>query len=103
MVKLNAIYTKTGDGGTTGLVRAPRRAKHDLRIEAYGTVDEANPLVGQARLSATDEIDAVLAPIQNDPFDVGSDLATPGAHDPNADYPTPRIRPAQTEWPDNQT
>ncbi|NMA97956.1 MAG: cob(I)yrinic acid a,c-diamide adenosyltransferase [Phyllobacteriaceae bacterium] len=102
MVKLNAIYTKTGDGGTTGLVRGPRRAKHDLRIEAYGTVDEANAFVGQARLSATDEIDAVLARIQNDLFDVGSDLATPGADDPNAEYPSLRIRPVQTEWLENQ-
>jgi len=102
VVKLNAIYTKTGDGGTTGLVRGPRRAKHDLRIDAYGTVDEANAFVGQARLSASDEIDAVLARIQNDLFDVGSDLATPGADDPNAEYPSLRIRPVQTLWLENQ-
>lgn len=102
MVKLNAIYTKTGDGGTTGLVRGPRRAKHDLRIEAYGTVDEANAFVGQARLSASGEIDAVLARIQNDLFDVGSDLATPGADDPNAEYPSLRIRPVQTQWLEDQ-
>lgn len=102
MVKLNAIYTKTGDGGTTGLVRGPRRAKHDLRIEAYGTVDEANAFVGQARLSASGEIDAVLARIQNDLFDVGSDLATPGADDPNAEYPSLRICPVQTQWLEDQ-
>jgi cob(I)alamin adenosyltransferase len=102
VVKLNAIYTKTGDGGTTGLVRGPRRAKHDLRIDAYGTVDEANAFVGQARLSASDEIDVVLARIQNDLFDVGSDLATPGADDPNAEYPSLRIRPVQTLWLENQ-
>ena len=100
MVKLNAIYTKTGDDGTTGLVRGPRRAKHDLRIEAYGTVDEANAFVGQARLSTggAADIDAVLARIQNDLFDVGSDLATPGADDPNAEYPSLRVRPVQTAW-----
>ena len=51
MVKLNKIYTKTGDDGTTGLVRGPRRMKHDLRVEAFGTVDEANSYIGLARLS----------------------------------------------------
>lgn len=98
MVKLNVIYTKTGDDGTTGLVRGPRRPKHDLRIEAYGTVDEANAFIGQARLVATPEIDPILARIQNDLFDVGSDLATPGADAPDADYPSLRVRPVQTEW-----
>jgi cob(I)alamin adenosyltransferase len=98
MVKLNVIYTRTGDTGTTGLVRGPRRAKHDLRIDAYGTVDEANAFVGQARLSATPDIDAVLARVQNDLFDVGSDLATPGADDPDAEYPSLRVRPVQTQW-----
>ena len=104
MVKLNTIYTRTGDGGTTGLVRGPRRAKHDLRIEAYGTTEEANAFVGQARLSASHQprIDAVLARIQNDLFDVGSDLATPGADDPAAQYPSLRIRPVQTEWLEKQ-
>ena len=100
MVKLNAIYTRTGDKGTTGLVRGPRRVKHDLRIEAYGTVDEANAFVGNARLAAValPEIDAVLARIQNDLFDVGSDLATPGPDAADAPYPSLRIRPVQTEW-----
>jgi cob(I)alamin adenosyltransferase len=98
MVKLNVIYTKTGDGGTTGLVRGPRRVKHDMRIEAYGTVDEANATIGLVRLHATAEMDAVLARIQNDLFDVGSDLATPGADDPDAEYPSLRVRPVQTEW-----
>lgn len=104
MVKLNKIYTRTGDTGTTGLVRGPRRAKHDLRIEAYGTVDEANAFVGQARLSSASQprIDSVLSRIQNDLFDVGSDLATPGADDPDAEYPSLRIRPVQTEWLEKQ-
>lgn len=98
MVKLNVIYTRTGDDGTTGLVRGPRRLKHDLRIEAYGTVDEANATLGQARLHASAPIDAVLARVQNDLFDIGSDLATPGADDPAALYPSLRVRPVQTAW-----
>lgn len=98
MVKLNRIYTRTGDDGTTGLVRGPRRPKYDLRVEAYGTVDEANASIGQARLHTTSmpKIDMVLSRIQNDLFDVGSDLATPGADDPAAEYPSLRIRPVQT-------
>ena len=104
MVKLNRIYTKTGDDGTTGLVRGPRRAKYDLRVEAYGTVDEANASVGMARLhtSSMPKIDMLLARIQNDLFDVGSDLATPGADDPAAEYPTLRIRPVQTAFLEKQ-
>ncbi len=104
MVKINKIYTRTGDKGTTGLVRGPRRAKHDLRIEAYGTVEEANAFVGNARRVAKDdpELDAVLARIQNDLFDVGSDLATPGADSADAEYPSLRVRPIQTEWLENQ-
>lgn len=104
MVKINKIYTRTGDKGTTGLVRGPRRSKHDLRIEAYGTVEEANAFVGNARLASASlpEIDAVLARIQNDLFDVGSDLATPGADSPGADFPSLRIRPIQTDWLEQQ-
>jgi len=104
MVKLNRIYTKTGDDGTTGLVRGPRRPKNDIRIDAYGTVEEANACVGMARLhtSSMPKIDMLLARIQNDLFDVGSDLATPGADDPAADYPTLRIRPVQTEFLERQ-
>ena len=104
MVKLNTIYTRTGDAGTTGLVRGPRRAKHDLRVEAYGTVEEANAFIGQARLTSSTRprIDAVLSRIQNDLFDLGSDLATPGADAPDADYPSLRIRPIQTIWLEQQ-
>lgn len=99
MVKLNKIYTKTGDDGTTGLVRGPRRMKHDLRVACFGTVDEANSLIGVARTHTTSmpKIDRLLARIQNDLFDLGSDLATPGA-DPAGAEPSLRITAAQTAW-----
>ena len=80
MVKLNRIYTRTGDDGTTGLGSGERRPKYDLRIAAFGTVDEANACIGMARLhTATThpEIDAMLGRVQNDLFDLGADLATP--------------------------
>jgi len=79
MVKLNKIYTRTGDDGTTGLVSGPRRQKHDLRIDAFGTVDETNSCIGIARLYTQDmpELDGMLFRIQNDLFDLGADLATP--------------------------
>ncbi len=79
MVKLNKIYTKTGDDGTTGLVSGPRRLKSNLRVDAYGSVDETNAVVGVARLYAGDfpDLDAMLFRIQNDLFDLGADLATP--------------------------
>jgi cob(I)alamin adenosyltransferase len=82
MVKLNKIYTRTGDDGSTGLGSGERRPKHDLRVEAYGTVDEANSCIGLARLhtaAAFLELDAMLARIQNDLFDLGADLSTPDA------------------------
>ncbi|MGE6742541.1 cob(I)yrinic acid a,c-diamide adenosyltransferase [Allorhizobium pseudoryzae] len=79
MVKLNKIYTRTGDDGTTGLVTGPRRLKHDLRVDAYGTVDETNSVIGVVRLhtGAMAELDGMLFRIQNDLFDLGADLATP--------------------------
>src|SRR5215831_20820673 len=79
MVGLNRIYTRTGDDGTTALGTGERRPKYDLRIEAYGTVDEANAAIGLARLhTASDErVDAMLARIQNDLFDLGADLCSP--------------------------
>ena len=80
MVVLNRIYTRTGDDGSTALGSGERRAKYDLRIEAFGTVDETNATIGVARLSAADEdadLDAVLGRIQNDLFDLGADLCTP--------------------------
>ncbi|MDI9847915.1 cob(I)yrinic acid a,c-diamide adenosyltransferase [Rhodoblastus sp. 17X3] len=84
MVKLNKIYTRTGDDGTTGLASGERRAKHDARVEAYGDVDEANSAIGLARLStaAMPELDAMLERIQNDMFDLGADLATPPSDQP---------------------
>lgn len=103
MVKLNKIYTKKGDDGTTGLVRGPRRMKHDLRVACYGTVDEANSTIGLARLhtGSMPKLDRLLARIQNDLFDVGSDFATPGT-DPAGAEPTLRVTPAQTEWLEQQ-
>jgi cob(I)alamin adenosyltransferase len=80
MVVLNRIYTRTGDDGTTALSTGERRPKFDLRVEAYGTVDETNSVVGLARLATSAEIpdlDAMLGRIQNDLFDLGADLATP--------------------------
>lgn len=80
MVKLNKIYTRTGDDGTTGLAAGGRRLKYDRRVEAYGTVDEANSTIGMARLHTAarhPEIDAMLFRMQNDLFDLGADLATP--------------------------
>jgi cob(I)alamin adenosyltransferase len=102
MVKLNKIYTKTGDDGSTGLVRGPRRMKNDLRVETYGTIDEANGFIGQARLhtGSLPKIDAVLARVQNDLFDAGSDLATPGEDNPA--QPSLRISDAQTDWVERQ-
>jgi cob(I)alamin adenosyltransferase len=77
MVKLTKIYTKGGDGGKTSLGNGSRVAKDDLRVEAYGTVDEANAAIGLARLRADSLADAMLARIQNDLFDLGADLCRP--------------------------
>jgi cob(I)alamin adenosyltransferase len=79
MVKLNKIYTKTGDDGTTGLATGPRRLKSDLRVEAYGTIDEANSFIGLARQHTQElaALDTMLMRIQNDLFDLGADLSTP--------------------------
>lgn len=101
MVVLNRIYTKTGDTGTTALGTGERRRKDDLRIETYGTVDEANSAIGVARLAtAADpkltELDAMLARIQNDLFDLGADLCTPDTGKP-LPYEPLRIVDAQVE------
>ncbi len=78
MVKLNKIYTKTGDDGTSGLVDGSRRSKADVRFHAIGTVDEANSSIGLAiALLDDDEHVASLRRIQNDLFDLGADIATP--------------------------
>jgi cob(I)alamin adenosyltransferase len=77
MVTLNRIYTKTGDKGETALGDGTRLPKHALRISAYGTVDEANAAIGLARLHTHGQMDAMLARIQNDLFDLGADLCVP--------------------------
>jgi len=77
MVQLTKIYTKGGDGGKTSLGNGSRVDKYDLRVEAYGTVDEANAAIGLARLSADALADGMLGRIQNDLFDLGADLCCP--------------------------
>lgn len=76
MVKLNKIYTRTGDDGKTSLVGGQRVSKHSRRPAAFGDVDELNSVLGMARLHASDEMDEMLSRIQNDLFDLGADLAT---------------------------
>ena len=93
MVKLNRIYTRTGDDGTTGLVDGSRRSKADPRLHVVGSVDEANAAIGLARLHATPATGALLARIQNDLFDLGADLATPDGIDGAL-----RLMPGQVEW-----
>ena len=100
MVKLNRIYTRTGDDGTTGLVDGSRCPKHSARINAMGLVDEANSAIGLAICALGDEAQrALLTRVQNDLFDLGADLATPAE---NYDF-TPsemvlRIVPSQPAW-----
>lgn len=101
MVRLNKIYTRTGDDGTTGLVDGSRLPKHAARMEAIGAVDEANSAIGLAvcALVGTSHA-ATLTRIQNDMFDLGADLATPAQ--PGDDFApgemTLRIVAAQHEW-----
>jgi len=99
VVKLNKIYTRTGDDGTTGLGTGERRLKSDLRVDAYGTVDEANACIGMARVhtaASHPAIDAMLSRIQNDLFDLGADLAVPDDGKPLG-YEPLRIVAAQTD------
>jgi cob(I)alamin adenosyltransferase len=77
MVTLNRIYTKTGDKGETALGDGTRLSKHSLRIHTYGTVDETNAAIGLVRLHTGGAVDAMLARIQNDLFDLGADLCVP--------------------------
>ena len=97
MVVLNRIYTRTGDKGDTGLASGVRVSKSDPRVEAYGTVDELNAVLGVARLHSgqNDRIDAMLARIQNELFDLGADLATP--LDPPPAWEALRIVASQVE------
>ena len=103
MVKLTRIYTKGGDAGQTSLGRGERVAKHDPRVEAYGTVDEANSVIGLARAAIErtvkndalrGHVDAMLKRIQNDLFDLGADLCT---LDAKAGEAALRVLPSQTE------
>lgn len=98
MVKLNKIYTKTGDKGTTGLGTGERVAKDNARIAAYGTVDEVNAVIGIVRLHLTSrdgDIDQMLHRIQNDLFDLGADLCVPDRGE-KLDYEPLRVVAEQT-------
>ena len=97
MVRLNQIYTRTGDDGTTGLVDGSRVPKHAARIAAIGAVDEANSALGLALVVLEGEAAADLRRLQNDLFDLGADLATPG-EDLAPSGMALRIVPAQAEW-----
>ncbi len=90
MVKLNKIYTRTGDSGETSLVNGARVSKHSRRPAAFGEVDELNSVIGLARRHTSGEADEMLARVQNDIFDLGADLATP-----ESDKPALRITAAQ--------
>ena len=99
MVVLSKIYTRTGDDGTTALGSGRRVSKYDLRVEAYGTLDETNAAIGIARLHTKDgppSLDAMLARIQNDLFDLGADLAVPDDGKPLG-YEPLRIIASQTD------
>jgi cob(I)alamin adenosyltransferase len=100
MVRLTKIYTRGGDRGQTSLGDGRRVAKHDLRVAAYGTVDEANAVIGLARLHTEAIEDAMLARIQNDLFDLGADLCRPGADPEEAG--TLRMQPRQVERLENE-
>ena len=97
MVVLNKIYTRTGDDGGTRLANGAPASKSDLRVEAYGAVDELNAVIGLCRLHTAqhDRIDAKLARVQNELFDLGADLATP--HDPPPRWEALRIVASQVE------
>ncbi len=103
MVVLNKIYTRTGDKGTTALGTGDRVAKHDVRVETYGTTDEVNSVLGLARLHTTDspEMDTALSRIQNDLFDLGADLCFPESDEP-LDYEPLRVTDAQVDWLENE-
>ncbi|MFO1176516.1 MAG: cob(I)yrinic acid a,c-diamide adenosyltransferase [Paracoccaceae bacterium] len=98
MVVLNKIYTRTGDRGETALGNGARVAKFSPRVAAYGTVDETNATVGLARLHAKGGMDAALARIQNDLFDLGADLCRPDmSKDAEAGHPVLRMVAAQVD------
>src|SRR5690348_6181375 len=100
MVVLNRIYTRSGDDGTTALGTGERRKKYDLRIEAYGTLDEVNAVIGLSRLHFADQpqFDAVLGRIQNDLFDVEADLCMPSDKGKGPGGQRLTVTDAQVEW-----
>jgi cob(I)alamin adenosyltransferase len=100
MVVLNRIYTRSGDDGTTALGTGERRKKYDLRIEAYGTLDEVNAVIGVARLHTADDpvLDAVLSRIQNDLFDVEADLCMPSEAGKGPGGAKLTVTDAQVTW-----
>jgi len=103
MVVLNKIYTKTGDGGKTALGNGVRVSKTSKRVSAYGTVDEVNAALGLARLHASGDVDAKLAAIQNDLFDLGADLCRPEMDkDAEAEYPPLRLADSQVARLENE-
>jgi cob(I)alamin adenosyltransferase len=100
MVRLDRIYTRGGDAGTTSLASGQRRRKDDIRIEAYGAIDEANAAIGIARLSIEPEdalVDAMLARIQNDLFDLGAELATPAKEGESEERAASRLSIVQSQ------
>ena len=103
MVKLNKIYTRTGDDGSTGLASGERVPKWSLRVSAYGAVDETNAAIGMARLYSADDkiLDAMLQRIQNDLFDLGADLATPDRGE-KLEWEPLRIIASQVTWLEEQ-
>ena len=100
MVVLNRIYTRTGDDGTTALGTGERRKKYDLRIAAYGTLDEVNAVIGVARLQSAGDraFDAILVHIQNDLFDVEADLCMPSEKGKGPGGVRLNVTDAQVEW-----
>src|SRR5262245_66456794 len=100
MVVLNRIYTRTGDDGTTSLGTGERRKKYDLRIAAYGTVDEVNAVIGIVRLHTVSDaaLDAALARIQNDLFDVEADLCMPAEKGKGPGGARLNVTDAQVAW-----
>lgn len=99
MVKLNKIYTRTGDDGSTGLVDGSRLSKASIRVQAYGDVDETNAVIGLVRLHLENRrLDDMLARIQNDLFDLGADLCRPDMEaDAEAEYPPLRMTMGQVD------
>jgi cob(I)alamin adenosyltransferase len=100
MVVLNRIYTRTGDDGTTALGTGERRKKYDLRISAYGTLDEVNAVIGVARLQSPGnrDFDALLVRIQNDLFDVEADLCMPSDKGKGPGGARLSVTDAQVDW-----